>query len=159
MDGIQSHHEDFVPLVHGTWKRLHNRALDELLKLEQIIRSPDSNTFPKEFSWFLRRSEAIWRRVNDALVWAVIGLNNGHFIRRLSHRKPRPVLSEANLESMRRLLDDLNRDPLSIALWSDATSCVDVGDLVCNGFSGGPTGFIEVKEGKVNHAIDEPSIR
>lgn len=155
LEGIRSHRVDFLPLVHGTWKRLHNRALDELLKIEQILRSPDAKNFPKEFTWYLRRSEAIWRRVNDALVWAVLGLHNGHFIRRLSHGKRRPVLAEANPEPMRRLLDNLNSDPLSIALWSDATSSVDVGDLVCNSLSKGLTGILEVKEGKVNDAIAE----
>ncbi len=125
----------------------------ELLQLENILRGPHSKCLPPDFAWFLKRCVAIWRRVNDALVWSILGLDKGHFIRRLCHRKARPVLAEANPESLRRLLNDLNSDPLSIALWTDATSCVDVGDLLCRSFSGGPSGIVEVKEGKVNHAV------
>lgn len=154
-DGIEANYSDFAESVHKTYKRLQGRAIDEILNIEALLRSPQSKKLPPLFQFFLRRSAVIWRRVNDSMVWAVLGVNNGHLIRRLSHHKPRPILAEANLNSMRRLLDEINSDPLSIALWSDATSCVDVGDLVCRSYSGGLTGIVEVKEGKVNEAISD----
>jgi hypothetical protein len=153
IDGLRRFRADFVPLVHATWKTLHNRALDELLNIEPIVRMPSSERLPRDFIWFLRRCMSIWRRVNDALVWSILGLDKGHFVRFLCHRKPRPVLSQANPESVRQSLNEVNSDPLSIALWTDATTCVDIGDLLCRSFSGGFSGFLEIKEGRVNHAV------
>jgi hypothetical protein len=155
MDGIRANRPDFLHRVHATWKTLHNRALDELLKVEEILQSPEVKQFPPEFVFFLHRCEAVWRRVNDAIVWSMYGLDKGHFIRRLSGRKPRPVLSEANPKAIRHVLNDFNSDPLTFALWLDATSCVDVGDILCRSASGKPNGIIEVKSGKVNHSILE----
>jgi hypothetical protein len=36
----------------------------------------------------------------------------------------------ANPQAMLRLLEQLNADPMTIAVWTDATSCV-VGDIYC----------------------------
>src|SRR5262249_1388621 len=44
-------------------------------------------------------------------------------------------------------------DPQSIAIWSDATTCVDLGDLVCRSFSGKLNGFFEAKAGAMNDRI------
>jgi len=154
IEGMRRHRTDFLSHVHDAWKHLHNRALDEILKMEALLRSPDSPKFPPGFASFLRYSKAIWRRVNDALVWSVLGFQ-GHHVRRLCHRRERLVLSHANPASIRRLLDKLNGDPLTFALWSDATSCVDVGDVISRSFSGGPSGILEVKEGPVNDRILE----
>lgn len=151
MEGMQKHRIDFLSHVHDAWKRVHDRALDQILQIEAFLRSPDASKFPPGFASFLRYSMAIWRRVNDALVWS-LGFE-GHDVRTICHRRDRPALSYANPTSIRRLLAMLNRDPLTFALWADATSCVDVGDVICRSFSGGPTGILEVKEGSVNDRI------
>ncbi len=53
--------------------------------------------------------------MGHVLADTVIGLE-GHYIRRLGHRRPRPVLSHGNPTAIRRLLDNLNSDPLTFAL-------------------------------------------
>lgn len=151
LDGMRRHRTDFLSRIHDGWKRVHNRALDEILQLEAFLESPEIAKSPPGFASFLRYSITIWRRVNDALVWS-LGLD-AHDIRRICHRRDRPTLSHANPSSIRRLLGMLNGDPLTFALWADATSCVDVGDVICKSFSGGPTGILEVKEGPVNEQI------
>lgn len=152
IEGMRSHRTEFLSRVHDTWKHLHAHAIDELLKTEAILRSPDSPKLPPGFAAFLRYSMAIWHRINDALVWSVFGFE-GHRVRRLCHRRDRPLLSYANPASIRRFLDQLNSDRLTFALWTDSTSCVDVGDVISRSFSGGPTGIFEVKEGSVNNTI------
>jgi hypothetical protein len=151
-EAIREHRKDFISATHATWKRIHERALDEILRIEAITASPAAKAFPKDFSWFLNYNAALWRRVNDALVWSILG-HQDHHIRTLCHRKPRPQLREANPAALRRLLVQVNQDPLSCALWLDATSCVDVGDVIVRSWSGGPNGIFEVKEGKVNERI------
>jgi len=154
-ESIRDHPVDFIAAVHSSWKHIHNRSLDELLKIDTILRSPEIRTYPPDLSSFLRYSMALWRRVNDALVWTVLG-HEDHHIRRLCHRKDRPSLLHANPRALRRLLDDINRDPMTFALWTDATSCVDVGDVISRRFARGlltSLDILEVKEGHVNGRI------
>jgi hypothetical protein len=42
------------------------------------------------------------------------------------------------------------------SLWNDATTCVDLGDIMKYGASSGELCFIELKSGRVNSAILEP---
>ena len=152
VEGIQAHVRAFLPEVHGTWKRIHERTLEELLNIELLLASPGAVNLPAEFLGYLRYAMAVWRRLNDARVWAIFG-QQGHIIRRLCQRKPRPRLLEANPTSIRACLDELNDDPFTFAIWSDATSCVDVGDIIT--ISQGTTRILEVKEGIVNERILE----
>jgi hypothetical protein len=142
----------FVERVHATWKKIHKRSLTEILQIEALFPPDQRKRFPKEFVWFLYRTELLWRRVNDALVWLLVGQED-HVIRTVCHRKDRLRLSEANLEPMLKFLAHANADPQTIVIWSDATTCVEVGDIVCKSFSGELNGFIEVKEGVMNEKI------
>jgi hypothetical protein len=99
------------------------------MKIESILKSPTSKRYPQDFADFLRYVALIWRRINDAIVWSLFGME-GHYIRRLCLRKQRPTLLEANPKAIMPLLEELNADPLTFALWSDATSCVDIGDII-----------------------------
>jgi hypothetical protein len=152
LESMEANRDAFITHVHDTWKRLHVRSIEEILKIESIVRSPSAEKYPEGFSGLLKYVALIWRRVNDAIVWNMYNME-GHYIRRLSLRKPRPLLTESNAKAIFPFLNEINSDPLTIALWSDATCCVDVGDIVTRSFSGKPTGIIEVKSGKVNQAI------
>jgi hypothetical protein len=149
---IAANRKAFREKAHSTWKYLHNRSLDEILELEQILFPDQRKKLPADFVWYLERTIAIWRRINDAIVWILLR-ERDHVIRAVCHRKPRPRLTDANPAALRRLLNNLNADPQTIAVWSDATSCIDVGDVVCRSFSGKPNGFFEVKEGSMNDKI------
>ncbi len=96
---------------------------------------------------------AVWRRVNDAIVWTVMGMER-HRVKRLCLYRARSNLLECNPDSVMATLADLNKDPLALALWNDATSCVDIGDvtLIRDGRRPLPE-FIELKEGAVNEQI------
>src|SRR5439155_9250786 len=50
------------------------------------------------------------------------------------------------------ILDQINDEPKSIAIWTDATTCVDVADIIARRNSS-ELEFIELKQGKVNKAI------
>lgn len=154
LEAIEANRQAFTEKVHATWKHLHGRSLDEILTVEAILSSDRLDQLPKDFVWYLERTIALWRRVNDAIVWALVR-HQDHVIRTVCHRKDRVRLTEANPTAVRRFLDQINEDPLTIAIWSDATSCVDVGDVVCRSFSGKPEGFFEVKEGTMNDRILE----
>lgn len=154
LEAIEANRHAFTEKVHATWKYLHGRSLDEILTIEQILSSDRRKKLPKDFVWYLERTIALWRRINDAIVWALVH-HEDHVIRTVCHRKDRVRLTDANPAALRKFLDQINEDPLTIAIWSDATSCVDVGDVLCRSFSGKPEGFFEVKEGTMNDRILE----
>ena len=149
---IKTNRSAFVEQVHSTWKYLHRRSLDEILAIEKVLSSERRKRLPQGVVWYLERAIGIWRRINDAIVWCLVGQKD-HIIRTVCHRKVRPRLTDSNPNALRRLIDSLNEDPLTVAIWSDATSCVDVGDIVCLSWSGKPSGFFEAKEGVINDRI------
>jgi hypothetical protein len=152
LEAIAAKRPAFTEKVHSTWKQLHIRSLDEILTVEKVLSSFSGKKLPPGFEWYLRRTIDLWRRINDAIVWALVGQRD-HVIRTVCHRKDRPRLTDANPVAIRKFLDKVNADPQSIAIWSDATSCVDLGDVLCRSFSCGLNGFLEVKSGLVNDKI------
>ena len=152
MEMIRQNRAEFLKRVHTTWKRIHMRSLEEILQIEAILTPDQRKQLPKDFVWFLDRTALLWRRINDALVWLLVGQQD-HVIRTVCHRKDRLRLSEANSGPMLKFLESVNAEPQTIVIWSDATTCVDVGDIVCRSFSGSLNGFIEVKEGVINKKI------
>ncbi|HEY2459382.1 MAG TPA: hypothetical protein VGI16_01175 [Candidatus Acidoferrum sp.] len=152
LEAIEANRQAFTEKVHATWKYLHGRSLDEILAIEGILTPDRRKKLPEDFVWYLERTITLWRRVNDAIVWSLVR-HQDHVIRTVCHRKERVRLTDANPKALRRFLDEINEDPLTIAIWSDATSCVDVGDVLCRSFSGKLDGFFEVKEGTMNDRI------
>jgi hypothetical protein len=152
LEAIEANRPAFTKEVHSTWKHLHNRSLDEILTIEKILSTAPRKKLPKSFVWYLERTINLWRRINDAIVWTLVR-EQDHVIRTVCHRKDRLRLTDANPIAIRQFLDNINADPQSLAIWSDATSCVDVGDVLCRSFSGGLNGFFEAKAGAMNDRI------
>jgi hypothetical protein len=106
----------------------------------------------KEFGEYNR---AVWRRINDTIVWSLFG-GHRHRVKRLCLYRKRGDLSESNPDAAKAALAAINARPMSIAIWNDATSCADIGDLtvITDGRRPIPQ-FVELKEGAVNEAIHE----
>jgi hypothetical protein len=154
MELIARNYEAFQAIAHGAWKEIHNRSIDAIMTMEGILSSERRKVMPSAMVFYFERCIQIWRRMNDALIWVLLGYQD-HVIRTVCHRKERPSLASANPGPMRKLLENLNTNPQSIAIWTDATTCVDVGDIFCRAPSGEPNGFLEVKEGAMNDKILE----
>jgi hypothetical protein len=146
---------DFVRACHDTWKKWHKRAIQRLQFHEGFLLADKARPLGPGVKDFGKYNLAVWRRVNDAIVWSVFGLQR-HKVKRLCLYKRRNDLAECNPKSVISTLASLNSDPLSLAIWNDATSCVDVGDImyIKNGLHPVPE-FLELKEGSVNDAIIE----
>lgn len=154
MESIAANYEAFQAITHEVWKEIHNRSIDAIMTMEGILSPERRKAMPPAMVFYFERCIQIWRRMNDALIWVLLGYKD-HVIRTVCHRKERPLLASANPGPMRKLLENLNTDPQSIAVWTDATTCVDVGDIFCRAPSGKPNGFLEVKEGAMNDKIFE----
>lgn len=151
IESIRNNRADFIKRVHTTWKLIHTDTIREIVEIEILLAHLAGSTAnPKEFISWLRYVSRLWRRVNDAIAWVMIG--ESHVIRRLCAYRARPTLIESNPHAIAKVLDDLNTDPRSVAIWNDATTCLDVGDITCRRGTG-ELDFLEVKQGKVNEAI------
>jgi hypothetical protein len=149
-DAISVNRDHFVVEVHTTWKRIQVEAIKNIMGIETRLARVDVLPIKKGVEPWLRYSCRLWRRVMDAVVWAMIG--KPHIIRRLCANRPRPTLHEANHQAVGAILDQINDEPKSIAIWTDATTCVDVADIMARRNSS-EIEFIELKQGKVNKAI------
>ena len=154
MESITANYDAFQVICHAVWKEIHNRSIDAIMTMEGLLSPDRRKLMPPAMVFYFERCIQIWRRLNDALIWVLLGYQD-HVIRTVCHRKERPQLASANPGPMRKLLENLNVDLKSIAIWTDATTCVDVGDVFCRAPRGKPNGFLEVKEGSMNDKIFE----
>lgn len=150
---IAQSRQDFVIECHKTWKRLHDEAIQQIQFHDGFARREKQHPIGPAVMELADYQRAMWRRVNDAIVWSLLGLDR-YRVKRLCLYKPRTYLDDNNARSALQTLRALNANPLSIAIWNDATSCVDIGDItyIQNGMNALPQ-FLELKEGAVNSAI------
>lgn len=156
LKSIKANHEAFVVACHKTWKKWHEKAIHEILVFEGFMdRERKTRALgPVAVEW-AEYNQALWRKVNDSIIWTLVGQQR-HVVKRLCLYHQRPTLGESNADTILSLLHKVNSDPRSIAIWNDATSCVDIGDItyVKDGLVPTPV-FWEVKEGVVNDEIVE----
>jgi hypothetical protein len=150
---IAAHLDDFTAAVHGTWKDIQAEAIREIVQLEILLSKADPARMPKGMADWLRYLCRSWRRVIDAVAWGMLGRRE--MIHQLCQHRVRPTLIESNPKSVAMVLDDINKDPLSMAIWNDATTFLDVGDITARRSGTKELDFIELKQGKVNLAILE----
>jgi hypothetical protein len=88
----------------------------------------------------------------DYIVWGVFKGEHSS-IRRLQAIDGAHSFSVKNIEDHLVIVQELNEDPLSIAIVNDATTVVHIGDILKFNFLTGVTEFIEVKSGKKNISL------
>ena len=85
LEAIAANRTAFTEKSHATWKTLHNRSLDEILTLERLLSVDARKKMPAAMVWYFRRCLAVWRRINDAIVWVLLGYKD-HIIRTVCHQ-------------------------------------------------------------------------
>jgi len=94
----------------------------------------------------------LFRGIADSIAWQFIG-KQLCYARRLYKGHPQPDLKYSNFDSVVFAAEHFNNDnPGGMALISDLTSFIQVGDLLLIGPTGNMS-IAEVKEGKKNHDI------
>ena len=150
---ITLNREAFVRACHVTWKEIHVKTVNQLLFWEGFLKREKTNPIGPAIADMAEYQRHVSRKINDSIVWTLAGMRR-HVVKRLCLYHPRPWLTEANSEVVMKVIRDINADPLSIAIWNDATSCVDVGDIsyIESGLSP-ELKFLELKEGRVNEKV------
>jgi hypothetical protein len=152
-EALLRNHAAFVEACHTTWKKLHQDSVRQLIIWEGFLQREKTHPIGGATVAIAEMNRAVWRRVNDAIVWSIFGMQR-HLIKRLCLYHRRVNLLESNPNSAMSTVAKLNANPRSFALWNDATSFVDIGDVmfVEDGLLPVPQ-FLELKEGPVNGAI------
>ena len=119
----------FVRACNDTWKGLHEESVRQILDTDAAARSGHSDSTGPSAKAFADYHRVIWRRVNDSIVWTVFALDRLR-VKRLCLCRPRTYLAESNAAKVMEFVRQRNADPLALALWADATSCVDIGDVL-----------------------------
>jgi hypothetical protein len=91
--------------------------------------------------------------IADGIAWQLIG-GEIHVARRFYiQEKSSKYLDSSNIKHAIETAEEINKDPNAVALISDLTSFVQIGDLLIR--SSEKIGILELKEGKVNEEINE----
>lgn len=93
----------------------------------------------------------VLRRTADALIWGMLG-NEASSVRRLPIKAGLDNLSKENIIDSLIAADELNRDPHRLAVVSDMSTFVHVGDLVMVSLQDGFQ-LVEVKTGAKNNEL------
>lgn len=130
--------EKFYCLAHQGMRDAQNFILDQVTSTEHLTVS----------------QEILFRGIADSIAWQLLGNQLCH-ARRLYKGHNNPDLKNSNLGSVISVAHDLTEKyPNSIALISDLTSFIQVGDVFFNDLNKGMS-IIEVKEGRENKRISE----
>jgi hypothetical protein len=142
----------FIAAAHDGWKALHLNAIGEIITIDTVEEKHRERPIDGRFVQYLSHIRQAWRKINDGIVWQLCG-GHRHLVKRLCFYRNRGHLAAANPDAALRAIETVNRQPMAIALWNDATTCVDVGDIMKYDASSGELCFIELKSGRVNAAI------
>lgn len=152
LESIRENYDAYICEVHKTWKKWHGKAIEEILFFDSMAAADRKRPIGEVFSDWTNYMRQLWRRVSDSIVWLMAD-EDRHYMKRLCLYRPRGPLTEANPESVFRTMGLLNADPYSIAIWNDATSGIDVGDITFFSKRTEEMTFLELKEGAVNAEI------
>ena len=148
----RSGRDEILTAIHQVWKSLHLKAIGEIITIDTIESKHKERPIDAGFVAYLCHLRQAWRRINDSLVWQLFA-GQRHVVKRLCLYRERGPLVAANADSALAVLEILNGEPLVIAFWNDATSCVDIGDIIKFDESSRSFSLIELKEGRVNKEI------
>lgn len=156
----------FMKTCHIGFKKGQDMILENLLEIQEKLslqkinlktanRNNDkelSMTIQKELD-LLKHKSNILRHLADAIAWNLI--KHQLYIARKLHtgEQDDKTLNNSNLQSVIKVVDKVNENPMSFALISDITSYIQIGDVLCN--DNGILSIIEVKEGDKNREVGE----
>jgi hypothetical protein len=155
LEKVTKNRDKFIKAFHDGYKELHYSLIDEIMIFESAKENFLKEKLPnkriiKDLNEFL----LILRRANDCIAWVMVGMDR-HIIRRLCLRHTRGNLKDQNPGHALAVLEKLNSIPMNLGIWNDATSCIDVGDILLLDRENSRISCIELKEGIVNETIDQ----
>lgn len=155
-EAINRNLQEFGKAFHKGLFEFHCNTIEHILRVEERLRDGSNNQSPDEqlanFVW--DRLRQILRTFNDCILWTTFS-EPSFEICRLCRNRSRGFLSDQNPHSILKVLSDLSASGNTLAIWNDATRCIDLQDITALSLSPREMRFYEVKEGAVNLDILE----
>lgn len=149
LEAIEQNRDDFIRTFHDSLKELQATAITTILLMDRELKIRSQSSESIEAARLYRQ---IWRRVNDTIAWTLLG-HRRYVVKRLCHFRKRDPLLNQGIRSVTKYLDELNSNPYGVALLTDATSFIDIGDILYSDQRSGQTSIIEVKSGKLSESF------
>lgn len=158
----------FMNKVHEGWKKAQDIAcgallamLDETKEINEKIAARKKAKQVQAVQQLQQAEEIINIRIRkiqyvfNTIPWTIFGIKD-HVPRRF-YREPQNNINRKTLSEIYTAADQINKDPSRLAILSDLTTFMHVGDLIVMGLSDSSPGLsiVEVKTGSTNSKLLE----
>lgn len=146
---------NFIKHFHDGYKKLHLFLISDIMTFESLKDKyvKNNSRYFLHIKDVIEETILILRRINDAIAWIMLGMDS-YIIKRLCLGNPRGKLKDQNPKFVLEIMEKLNSEPMCLAIWSDTTTCIDVGDILLSDRKRNIISCIELKEGRVNEIIE-----
>jgi len=156
LEDCQKNKYQFGRDFHNGLFRFHLEMINQIMLVEEKLKTlPDQSLSENRISKCgFEHLRQIFRTLNDCIVWAVFP-EPSFLINRLCRRRERGHLKDQNPASILRVITKLSETGETLAIWNDATRCIDLFDVTAISLESGHINFYEVKEGVINEEISQ----
>jgi hypothetical protein len=154
IEPIENNRVEFGKAFHNGLQEFHLHMINDILLVEEMLKAlPRPSTAEDHASrrgWGHLRQ--IFRTFNDCIPW--ISFPEPSFmVSRICRNRQRGHLRDQNPTSVLKVIAQLSKDGETLAIWNDATRCIDLHDITAVSLNPRQISFYEVKEGPVNDEI------
>src|SRR6185295_7459581 len=82
LPSIAENRTEFTARCHATWKSLHEKAVYEIVTFDTFLAREKAHPVGPVVKMFGEYNRAVWRKVNDAIAWSLLGMHR-HVVKRL----------------------------------------------------------------------------
>lgn len=155
LEDIRKDPEEFGRAFHKGLFRFHLITIDQIIYIEEALQKLPPATTPSDRS--TRRGfqhlRQIFRTFNDCIAWIIFAPEASFIINRLCRRRERGYLLDQNPEAVLNFINNISKTGETLAIWNDATRCIDLHDVTAISLNPRRIRFIELKEGEVNEEV------
>lgn len=155
LEDIRRNQNEFVREYHKGLFKFHLEMIRHILLVEESLKTlpPAQTPEQRTAKRGLEHLRQIFRTFNDCIAWKIFMPEPSFTINRLCRRRPRGFLQDQNPDSILKFITELSRTGETLAIWNDATRCIDLHDVTAISLESREIIFYEVKEGPVNEEI------
>lgn len=155
LEDIQKNKGQFGRDFHNGLFRFHLEMINQIMLVEERLKALPRQSLPEHRTSKrgLEHLRQIFRTFNDCIAWILLPPEPSFVINRLCRHRKRGHLKDQNPTSILELITKLSETGETLAIWNDATRCIDLSDVTAISLESRQITFYEVKEGAVNEEI------
>jgi len=155
LEDIRRNQNQFGREFHKGLFKFHVQMIMQILLVEEKLKAlPSAQTHEQRTTRrALEHLRQIFRTFNDCIAWTIFLPEPSFTINRLCRHRPRGHLRDQNPDSVLKFIAELSNTGETLAIWNDATRCIDLHDVSAISLESRTLIFYEVKQGVVNEEI------